>query len=1017
MNRIEYFSHFLGRQPLFPYSKHNNSNWLDTIYNDKCYEELIYWSSPSLHKELLKLKKVRPSKPPINKVIKSLYSYWVRSYSRSTPFGINAGFYIVKLNDNNLSDKDDLINLENSSALKEKRVVTPDAEFKTALIKAIFSKTSISFQVRFYINPTIYKLGKSIRFHECLQNGNYRISSIEIEEIIDLIMPYMEKGLKFEEILELLGDDYEYQDRKEFVKSLIEENILINEFEYLPFDESSNDKLVHYLSNLEDEYSIFFKDILVRYQSIIVRLETSELGDYHLNDIEEIKNDLNEVIDKKSLSNLYHIDMVLPADSYSLNSTDLKLIKDAIECFSKIINPEKIKNPEIEKFKNVFFERYNNETIPLLEVLDTDCGLGFPVNNNLGVKHDSELLSLSNISNTNSTTSTLGFDPNLLDKIVQLPLNNNEIDLSKLDLSGVRSKSENYTGTFSVIGFKLPQGNILMSNIGGSSSLNLLGRFSIKDLKIQSLCKEILNKEKEIFNEAIIAEILFMPNGKSGNIVKRKFLSDFYIPINCGLDIPGKKGINLDDLYITIENGDVILISKKYNKRVIPRLSSAHNYDYSSSNIYKFLCNIQQSSYLNFSDDNFIVNNDLISSPRIKFKNLIIKPASWKIRTKQYPNIFKSEFNISEFKDFLSGLHIPNEIAIKEGDNELPLKRNNELDLKILWDYLQKNTVIELIEWLHYDSTIDGRQKYINQFILPLFINSKNKRIKTRSSWFYETKLKRFFTPNSEVLSFKIYCGAFISDEILNKILNDLGNVLKSAKLIKSYFFVRYADPHYHLRIRFFLNKYTPQKYNKIIKMVIDNILVYKNQRLIWKVEIDTYERELQRYSESNIELVEAIFYEDSKCFLNCLKSCETIENEIIRFSLGILNVKYWFKLVNFDFNCQLIFVKSLIEAFKDEFKDEIELKQINNLYREYKNDFNDLSKLDVTKHFINRNNVISKKLLNQLDKPYNIKPILKDIIHMSQNRIFSFNQRLNEFVVYVLVEKIIQSQHKLVNN
>jgi len=52
----------------------------------------------------------------------------------------------------------------------------------------------------------------------------------------------------------------------------------------------------------------------------------------------------------------------------------------------------------------------------------------------------------------------------------------------------------------------------------------------------------------------------------------------------------------LSDLWVRYENNEIILESKKLGKRVIPRLSSAYNYNHSDLPVFRFLCDLQHQS-------------------------------------------------------------------------------------------------------------------------------------------------------------------------------------------------------------------------------------------------------------------------------------------------------------------------------------------------------------------------------------------------------------------------------------
>lgn len=70
-------------------------------------------------------------------------------------------------------------------------------------------------------------------------------------------------------------------------------------------------------------------------------------------------------------------------------------------------------------------------------------------------------------------------------------------------------------------------------------------------------------------------------------------------------------------------------------------------------------------------------------------------------------------------------------------------------------------------------------------------------------------EIQRAFIPGNKWLYFKLYTGYKTSDMILSKKIFVIINNLKRQNLIDKWFFIRYADPEHHIRIRFLMkNEY-----------------------------------------------------------------------------------------------------------------------------------------------------------------------------------------------------------------
>jgi hypothetical protein len=97
-------------------------------------------------------------------------------------------------------------------------------------------------------------------------------------------------------------------------------------------------------------------------------------------------------------------------------------------------------------------------------------------------------------------------------------------------------QAENWTDipdTFSVMckifSIKEEQSLIYFSSCGGRSGANLLARFAHIDKEIENHVLEITQKESELQKDAIIAEIVNLPESHIGNIIFRPIIRHYEI--------------------------------------------------------------------------------------------------------------------------------------------------------------------------------------------------------------------------------------------------------------------------------------------------------------------------------------------------------------------------------------------------------------------------------------------------------------------------------------------------------
>ncbi len=129
--------------------------------------------------------------------------------------------------------------------------------------------------------------------------------------------------------------------------------------------------------------------------------------------------------------------------------------------------------------------------------------------------------------------------------------------------------------------------------------------------------------------------------------------------------------------------------------------------------------------------------------------------------------------------------------------------------------------------------------------------------------------IRRKFIPGSRWLYFKIYTGIKTADEVATRTLLPLLRELYEAKLIDDWFFIRYTDPDFHLRLRLLVAR--PEHYAAIFARIGSSVEPLVDNGAVVKVVCDTYVREIERYGAGTMEAVERLFGIDSRAVLELL--------------------------------------------------------------------------------------------------------------------------------------------------
>lgn len=203
-------------------------------------------------------------------------------------------------------------------------------------------------------------------------------------------------------------------------------------------------------------------------------------------------------------------------------------------------------------------------------------------------------------------------------------------------------------------------------------------------------------------------------------------------------------------------------------------------------------------------------------------------------------------------------------------------------------------------------------------------------------------------------------------------------------------------SPDFHLRLRLHLTD--KENFQKAIEDVNKVLSKGTEEGLIFRIQLDSYTREIERYGGELIEDCETLFYKDSLTLTKALVS--DLRSEIDSIIFGVVAMERYFNMLDFSIKDRIEFSERMIKAYSRE-HGITQPVNINKMIRKYKNlIFDRIDKSCVDKSlFIHddyariRNSVIKHELITSL-------------IHMSMNRIFVNNQRVYEMICYIALQK-----------
>ncbi|QBA22315.1 lantibiotic dehydratase [Chryseobacterium indologenes] len=723
---FQFFDTFVVRSPIFSYKEFQDhfsgenitKGSLEKYCNHTIFREAIYLASLSLYDEMEKLtdREHTTSNLPNEKTKISLLKYYNRSSTRCTPFGLFSGVSTGKF------EKETLFPiLSEPTKVRDTKL---DMHFLVALSEQILLIPAIKNSISFFPNNSIHKVGNKIRFVEYENTGgkrDYIISSAPFSKELELILQFSETGKTIDQLATfLVHEDISFEEAREFIDELIGNQVLISEINPTVSGGDFLERLIYMLNKIGRYQE---KDILVA-----IKNKISEL-DLHFGNTAEVYSEIEELI--KKLNVQYEKKYLFQTDLYFEDETNLsyqwkKELKKGISFLNKIAVP--YKESALEKFKKAFYERFENEEVPLSYALDPEIGIGYlqdiPAK---GVHPYIEDLILPYSNQKKEIRVNLNPVQIILNRKLQKAYWNKDhvIHLTDDDFNGFEEQWNQLPDTLSVMAEIISenqQEKLFLKSAGGNAG-KLLGRFCSEKSSIKDLVKAIAEKEQELNPDKILAEIVHLPESRIGNVIRRPSIREYEIPYLAGSALEKDNQIFVEDLYLSIKNSQLFLRSKKHNKEIIPHLTNAHNYLNNSLPVYHFLCDYNNQNvkpYLSFSWGGLSQIYDFL--PRIEYQNIILSKAQWKIDPEQihyFDSILQSgnrDLLFQNIEEWRKLKQIPQWIQWVKGDNTLAVNLKNYDLIQMFLSSVKNEKLIFIEEFLYNDQS-----DYIHQFVFSLY--------------------------------------------------------------------------------------------------------------------------------------------------------------------------------------------------------------------------------------------------------------------------------------------------------
>jgi len=700
---------FLLRAPLMPLSTlrdlsaaDNADEVLRMYFSREDIAEAIFLASPEVFQIA---RKWIEDGAEDKKMRNTLMKYLIRMSSRCTPFGLFAGIC-----PGTFDEKSKIMLLPMAGHHLHLR---PDMQFLCSLATKIIDDPEVREQMKFRLNTSLYRFGDEYRYveYETDEGGmrRYKLQGVRHSPELESVISLAPGGATIAEMLvAIMDEEVSREEAEAFIHLLIDNQVLVSDLEPSVTGEGYFASLKRSVDGIGVKNPSI--QLLGKVSDRLLRLHSLK-GSSRIKVFEQLISEVkrSEIHFKENA--LIQADLKLNAGECYLSESIRSELVSIIPVLGKLSRPEH--NVLLDRFKENFVRRYDDQEVPLSLALDAEAGPGYlPDDQSSGSSSLLEGILIPKKQADGVDKKWTSLDRMLYQKLqASLMEGKYEISINDEDLQILPEPGQNFPASFSMMariidadGKGSENHSIFIESAGGSSALKLAGRFGYLDESLQNSMLGIADTEQKLYADHILAEIVHLPQQRTGNVLLRPVLCKYEIPYLAKAGVPDEDCLLISDLMVSIKNNKVFLRSKKLNQYILPRLSNAHNYTAASLSMYHFLCDLQSQDVrtgIGFSWGS--LEDDTIFKPRISYKSLILSRAGWNLSSGHLKGIVDAKSSAGlggAINELRKKFRIPREIVLVDGDNELWLDLESRHCIQLFQNVIRKRTGVFLQEFL-----------------------------------------------------------------------------------------------------------------------------------------------------------------------------------------------------------------------------------------------------------------------------------------------------------------------------
>jgi hypothetical protein len=600
--------------------------------------------------------------------------------------------------------------VERSSYQRHTRL---DMHYLCALALDLAKKEEIAGYLLYFPNSSLHRVGGQYRYVEyryVKTRRMHHIVAVDHTAYLAKVLDRARLGDSRAALAELLVDEeITIEEAREYIRELIENQVLVHSLEPALTGPEFIEQVMAVLRPLPVAASVH--QALEQTRETLAAIDRAPLGET-VGRYFPLAEELKPLGTAYELKYLFQTDMVKPVRTCSFERRLGADILSGLTLLNRLTLPAR--ETDLSRFREAFLERYEQREVPLLEVLDTEMGIGYIQGiagaGDVALLVDDLALPGAPGNGGGQTIPWSGVDSFLFGKYRKaLAEQALEVIITDEEAADFPLSWDDLPDTLAVMAHLLrPEAagkapTVIMSSAGGHAA-NLLGRFCHADSATHELVKQIIAREAELNQNVIYAEVVHLPEARLGNILLRPVLREYEIPYLARSAVTAGQQIRLDDLVVAVRQNRVVLRSLRLAKEIRPRLTSAHNFSFNALPLYQFLCDLQSQnlrSGIYFSWGSLAQEMPFL--PRVRYRNLILCQATWQIKAKDIQELVKNQKDDAALRQALATWRrqtcLPVAVCLADSDNELYIHFDNLLAVRSLLAQVKDQPGFNLVEF------------------------------------------------------------------------------------------------------------------------------------------------------------------------------------------------------------------------------------------------------------------------------------------------------------------------------